>query len=132
MNAYKTYYSLSVYNKTRLIVPSAEFTLDDGDFAPYEDVVSMDWNNINEVLERSISLPFGRRVSVSSARKGKELFIFDNYNQSIVFKEWKDPYMTAQLRVKKVKYEPTLEELKGYKDVELATAYMKEYFDEAE
>lgn len=131
MYAYKTYYTISVYNKPRLAVPSANFTIDEGEFAPYEDKTSMDWNNLNEVLESS-SLPFGRRVIVSSQRKGKELFILDNYNQALTFKEWKDPLLNATLIVKKVQYKPTLDEVNAYKETALTSAYINEYFKEAE
>lgn len=131
MYAYKTYYTISVYNKPRLAVPSANFTIDEGEFAPYEDKTSMDWNNLNEVLESS-SLPFGRRVIVSSQRKGKELFILDNYNQTLTFKEWKDPLLNATLIVKKVQYNPTINEVSAYKETALASAYINEYFKEGE
>lgn len=131
MYAYKTSYTLAVYNKPRLTITSANFTIDDGEFAPYEDTVAMDWHNINEVLENSF-LPFGRRVILSSKRKGKELFILNNYNQALTFKEWKDPLLNATLIVKKVKYNPTLEEARAYEKTVLATAYINEYFKKTE
>ena len=81
MYAYKTSYTLSVYNKPRLVITSANFTIDVGEFTPYEDTTAMDWHNINEVLENSFSLPFGRRVIISSKRKGKELFILNASSQ---------------------------------------------------
>lgn len=131
MYAYKTSYTLAVYNKPRLTITSANFTIDDGEFAPYEDTVAMDWHNINEVLENSF-LPFGRRVILSSKRKGKELFILNNYNQALTFKEWKDPLLNATLIVKKIKYNPTLEEARAYEKTALASAYINEHLKETE
>lgn len=132
MYAYKTSYTLSVYNKPRLTIVPAQFDIDEGEFAPYEDKTVMDWNNLNEVLENSLSLPFGRRVIISSKRRGKELFILDNYNQTLTFKEWKDPLLNATLIVKKIKYNPTLEEVSAYKETALASTYIDEYFNEVE
>lgn len=132
MYAYKTSYVLSVYNKPRLTMTSANFIIDEGEFAPYEDTTTMNWHNINEVLENSSSLPFGRRIIISSKRKGKELFILDNYNQSLTFKEWKDPLLNTTLVVKKVLYKPTLGEVGAYRDKALASAYKTEYFTEVE
>ena len=132
MYAYKISYTLSVYNKPRLVITSANFTIDVGEFTPYEDTTAMDWHNINEVLENSFSLPFGRRVIISSKRKGKELFILNNYNQTLTFKEWKDPLLNASLTVKKIKYNPTLEEVGAYKKLALASAYINEHFKETE
>ena len=92
---------------------------------------TMDWHNINEVLENSF-LPFGNRIILSSKRKGKELFILDNHNQALTFKEWKDPLLNATLIVKKIKYAPTLEEVRTYEKTALASAYINEHFKKTE
>ena len=49
MYAYKTSYTITVYNKPRLTITSADFTIDDDDFAPYEDIITMNWHNIKEL-----------------------------------------------------------------------------------
>ena len=131
MHAYKTSYTLAVYNKPRLTITSNDFAIDYEDFTPYEDIITMNWHNINEVLENSF-LPFGSRVILSSKRKGKELFILDNHNQALTFKEWKDPLLNATLIVKKIKYNPTLEEARAYEKTALASAYINEHFKKTE
>ena len=131
MHAYKTSYTLAVYNKPRLTITSNDFAIDYEDFTPYEDIITMNWHNINEVLENSF-LPFGKRVILSSKRKGKELFILDNHNQALTFKEWKDPLLNATLIVKKIKYAPTLEEVRTYEKTVLASAYINEHFKKTE
>lgn len=131
MHAYKTSYTLAVYNKPRLTITSNDFAIDYEDFTPYEDIITMNWHNINEVLENSF-LPFGKRIILSSKRKGKELFILDNYNKPLTFKEWKDPLLNATLIVKKIKYNPTLEEAYAYEKTALASAYINEHFKKTE
>ena len=131
MHAYKTSYTLAVYNKPRLTITSNDFAIDYEDFTPYEDIITINWHNINEVLE-NIFLPFGSRVIISSKRKGKELFILDNHNQALTFKEWKDPLLNATLIVKKINYNPTLEEARAYEKTALASAYINEHFKKTE
>ena len=131
MHAYKTSYTLAVYNKPRLTITSNDFAIDYEDFTPYEDIITINWHNINEVLENSF-LPFGRRVILYSKRRGKELFILDDHNQALTFKEWKDPLLNATLIVKKIKYAPTLEEVRTYEKIALASAYINEHFKKTE
>ena len=131
MHAYKTSYTLAVYNKPRLTITSNDFAIDYEDFTQYEDIITINWHNINEVLENSF-LPFGSRVILSSKRKGKELFILDDHKQALTFKEWKDPLLNATLIVKKIKYAPTLDEVRTYEKSALASAYINEHFKKTE
>lgn len=131
MHAYKTSYTLAVYNKPRLTITSNDFAIDYEDFTPYEDIITMNWHNINEVLENSF-LPFESRVILSSKRKGKELFILDDHKQALTFKEWKDPLLNATLIIKKIKYAPTLDEVRTYEKTALASDYINEHFKKTE
>lgn len=126
MYAYKTRYTLCIYNKPRLTVQSADFTIDEGKFTAYEDTIAITWDNINAVLENKPSLPFGKRVKNSSAKKGKVLFLLDNHNMALEYREWDSPHMTAQLIVNKMLYTPSSAELEGYRHSTLARHYIKE------
>lgn len=126
MYAYKTRYTLCIYNKPRLTIQSADFTLDEGEFTPYEDTIAISWDNINAVLENKPSLPFGKRVKISSAKKGKTLFLLDNYNMALEYREWDSPHMSAQLVVKKIPYIPSSAELEDYPQTALARHYIEE------